>query len=131
MSQDLSDKIAKVLIAEDDEAMRRFLEVTLKKQNYNVSVASDGSDALNQAFNSVFDVIITDALMPNLTGYDLCRILRQTPATENIPLIILSGFDQKEGENTDAKLADFYLRKGENLKVELVNLLSNLINVKV
>jgi DNA-binding response OmpR family regulator len=131
MSDVKPDTIANLLIAEDDDSMRRFLEITLKRQNYSVSVAKDGAEALELALKSNFDVIITDAVMPNLSGYDLCRILRQTAEKKDIPLILLSGFDQTDGENEGANLADFYLRKGEDLKVRLFEILSNLIGAKM
>jgi DNA-binding response OmpR family regulator len=129
MSEVKTETIANLLIAEDDDSMRRFLEITLKRQNYSVAVAKDGAEALDLTLQSDFDAIITDAVMPNLSGYDLCRILRQTVEKKDIPLILLSGFDQDDVEKEGANLADFYLRKGEDLKVELFEILSNLFGV--
>ena len=104
-----------------------FLEVTLKRQNYEVFTAKDGLEAMEIALNNEIDVIVTDAIMPNLTGYDLCRILRQNPEKKDIPLIILSGFDQNDEANSDKCLADFYLMKGNNLKEDLIKILEKLL----
>ena len=117
----------KVLLAEDDDSMRRFLEVNLKKENYEIFSAKDGLEAMELALNNDINVVVTDAIMPNLTGYDLCRILRQNPDKKNIPLIILSGFDQSNEVNSDKSLADFYLTKENNLKENLTKTLEKLL----
>ncbi len=131
MSQEFSETkiIRTILIAEDDDAMRRFLEVILKKQSYEILSAKDGFEAMEIALNRDVDAVITDAIMPNMTGYDLCRILREHPQKKHIPLIILSGFARNEesGENND--LADFYLRKENDLSDELLKTLSKLVFV--
>lgn len=113
----------KILLAEDDGSMRRFVEIILKKANYDVTSAEDGLIALQSAMSEHFDVVVADAMMPNLTGHDLCRMLRQNPQTSNIPFIILSGFDINSTEDC---LADAYLVKGTNLKEDLLSTLSKL-----
>ncbi len=127
MSDAKPDTIANLLIAEDDDSMRRFLEVTLKKENYDVSVAKDGAEALEKVLGSHFDAIITDAIMPNLSGYDLCRILRQNSEKRHIPVIILSGFNQDNEATTDNGLADYYLMKEHTLKEDLTTILEKLL----
>ncbi len=116
----------KVLLAEDDDSMRRFLEVVLNRENYQTFSAKDGLEAMEIALSSEIDVVVTDAIMPNMTGYDLCRILRQTAEKQDIPLIILSGFNQEDTANSDKCLADFYLMKDNNLKSDLIKTLENI-----
>lgn len=116
----------KILLAEDDDSMRRFLEVILKRENYETLSAKDGLEALEIALANEVDVVITDAVMPNMTGYDLCRILRQTPGKQHIPLVLLSGFDQKDNADLQKCLADFYLMKSNNLKDDLRAVLTKL-----
>ncbi len=118
----------KILIAEDDDSMRRFLEVSLKRQNYQVFTAIDGLEGIEIALNNEIDLIVTDAIMPNLTGYDLCRILRQTPEKKHIPIIILSGFNQDDESDSNKCLADFYLMKGDNLNKDLIDTISRIFN---
>jgi DNA-binding response OmpR family regulator len=62
----------KILFAEDDDAMRRFVEIVLRKENYEVTAVEDGLKAMQIALTSDFNAIIADAVMPNLTGFDLC-----------------------------------------------------------
>ncbi len=127
MSAERSTK-KKILLAEDDGSMRRFVEITLQKANYAVVAVEDGLIAMECALAEQFDAVVADAMMPNLTGHDLCRILRQNPQTKEIPFVILSGFEQ----NTVAedRLADAYLVKGANLKDDLLNTLSKVLDGK-
>ncbi|MCW5959114.1 MAG: response regulator [Pyrinomonadaceae bacterium] len=114
----------KILIAEDDVSMRRFLEVLLQKDEFDVTAAHDGAEALSIALQKDFDLIITDAVMPNLSGYDLCRILRQDPHKRSIPIILLSGHEEKED---DKCIADRYLKKDGELKETLFRAINELI----
>ena len=121
----------KILLAEDDGAMRRFLEITLQRAGYAVTAAEDGLAAMQIALSENFDAVVTDAVMPNLTGHDLCRILRQNPNFKDVPLIILSGLEQEITANLNQDCADLYLVKGANLKTELVEKLKTLIGEKI
>lgn len=118
----------KILLAEDDASMRRFIEVILEKAGFDVMTAEDGLAAMQIAFENDFDAVVADAIMPNMTGYDLCRMLRASPDKKNIPLVILSGLEQNNPENEC--LADAYLLKGANLKEELTETLSKLIDAE-
>ncbi len=93
----------KILLAEDDDSMRRFLEVILRKANYDVVSAEDGLVAMKAALENEFDAVVADAVMPNMTGYDLCRMLRQNADKKQIPLIILSGLNQENSADNDAR----------------------------
>ncbi|MCY7345587.1 MAG: response regulator [Pyrinomonadaceae bacterium] len=126
----MSDKKSpkpKILLAEDDDAMRRFLEITLQRADYTVVSAEDGLAAMQIALTEKFDAVITDAVMPNLTGHDLCRILRRDPNFKDAPIIILSGLEQEVSANVEHDCADFYLVKGAKLKDDLVKKLAELI----
>lgn len=118
----------KILLAEDDGSMRRFVEIILQKENYDVVSAEDGLIAMQNALSEEFDAVVADAMMPNLTGYDLCRMLRQNPTTKEIPFVILSGLDQSNSDEMKECLADAYLLKGTNLKDELLDTLSNFLD---
>ncbi len=110
-----------ILLAEDDASMRRYIEIILKNAGFDVLAEEDGLAAMQTAFKREVDAVIADAIMPNLTGYDLCRMLRNDPDKRAVPLILLSGL---ESGNEDAAIADVYLLKGENLKEELIETLS-------
>jgi DNA-binding response OmpR family regulator len=119
----------KILLADDDASLRRFLEVVLQRAGFAVVSAEDGLAAMQIGMNESFDAVVADAVMPNLTGYDLCRILRQNSNYEKIPLVILSGMETAPAE-TENCIADAYLMKSENLKEQLVETLAQLLKSK-
>lgn len=113
-----------VLVADDDSSMRRFIEVTLRQAGYNVLAAEDGLEATRIALENHIDAVVADAIMPNMSGYDLCRMLKDHPEKSAVPVIILSGLDpDKPAEG----LADLFLTKGTNLKGDLLSGLKNLL----
>ena len=98
-----------VLLVEDDPALRRYLEVVLQRAGYEVVSAGDGLEAMKVLLATRVDVIVTDALMPNLDGYELCRFVRNSQALAHLPIILLSALDPKnttdESEQVNAFLA--------------------------
>ena len=87
-----------VLLVEDDAALRRFIEVLLQRAGYEVISAADGLEAMKSLLTTTVHVIVTDAMMPNLSGYELCRFVRSSPHLSHLPIILLSGLDQKNAE---------------------------------
>jgi len=97
-----------VLLAEDDRALRRYLEVVLERAGYRVIAARDGVEAIKAAITSSIDVVVTDAVMPNLDGNEVCRFFRSNPNLARIPIVLLSALERREDSATqpvDAFLA--------------------------
>ena len=117
----------KVLLAEDDDSMRRFVEIILKQAGYEVTAVENGLTAMQTALENEYDALVTDAIMPNFSGYDLCRSLRSNVFKHKIPCIILSGLKQNELSVGDENIADALLIKDANLKHNLLELLANLL----
>lgn len=90
----------RVLLAEDDRALRRFLQVVLERAGYEVVPAADGLEAMKLALASPIDIVVTDAMMPNLSGHEFCRFLRNSQTLSTVPVILLSALERKE-ENDD------------------------------
>ena len=99
-----------VLLAEDDRALRRFLQVLLERAGYKVITAADGLEAMKIVVTTPVDVVVTDAVMPNLSGHEFCRFLRNSPTLAHLPVILLSALERKE-TNRDAEQADAFLSK--------------------
>jgi CheY-like chemotaxis protein len=112
----------RVLLAEDDAAVRRLLQIVLERAGYEVFPAEDGLAAMQTAGTTEFDVAVLDAVMPNLSGYELCRIFRSHPTWQNIPLIVLSGMEPERNAE-----ADICLTKTAQMQDELLNAISNLL----
>jgi DNA-binding response OmpR family regulator len=106
LSQAKSGRRTCVLLAEDDRALKRFLEVVLERAGYRVITASDGLEAMKVALSRTIDIVVTDAMMPNLSGHELCRFLRNSPKLAQLPIIMLSALERKDhdGEQADAFL---------------------------
>src|SRR5262245_3900045 len=85
-----SEPYRSVLLAEDDPALRRYLEIVLQRAGYEVFSATDCLAAMKLLIARSFDVVVTDAMMPNLNGYELCRFIRSSKHLSQLPIILLS-----------------------------------------
>jgi DNA-binding response OmpR family regulator len=99
-----------VLLVEDDRSVRRYLEVTLQRSGYNVVTAADGLEAMKIALASPIDLVVTDAVMPNLNGRELARFLRSNAKLSHVPIVLLTGQENKEAVAGE-KLIDVFLYK--------------------
>ena len=115
-----------VLLAEDDRSVRRYLEVTLQRSGYKVIVAGDGLEAMKLALSSEIDAVVTDAIMPHLSGQQLARFLRGNPKLAAIPIILLTGQENKEASAAPDDLIDTFLYKPINTQ-DLVKSLETLL----
>lgn len=100
-----------VLLVEDDRSARRYLEVALQRLGYQVITAADGLEAMKIALSSAIDVVITDAIMPNLGGQELARFLRQNPKLSHIPIVLLTGQRNQQAAIASDKSIDAFLIK--------------------
>lgn len=80
--------MAKILIAEDEEAIRIGLVDTLESEGYDVVAVPDGQAALDAAATGGFQLMVLDVMMPNMSGYDVCRRLRKRD--DNTPVLMLT-----------------------------------------
>ena len=113
-----------ILLVEDDRSLRRYLEVVLRRAGYEVFVAADGLEAMCVVLRSAVDIVVTDAIMPNLNGYELCRFIRSTPHLARLPIVLLSALENKE--NGQLARPDVYLAKPVSPE-ELIACLESLI----
>lgn len=86
-----------VLIVEDEEALVTLLQYNFEKENYRVSVARNGPEALLLIDEMLPDLIILDWMLPEISGLELCRQLRSRTKTRNLPIIMLTA----RGEEAD------------------------------
>jgi CheY-like chemotaxis protein len=82
--------VARVLVVEDDTSLLRLLELRLSVDGYTTRTAVDGVDALRVLAEWLPDVIVTDVMMPRLSGLSLCRAVRRDQRTARIPVILLT-----------------------------------------
>ena len=115
-----------VLLVEDDRSVRRYLEVTLERSGYKVITAQDGLEAMKQALSTEIDVVITDAIMPQLSGQELARFLRANSKLANVPIVLLTGQENRDPSAMAENLIDAFLYKPVKAE-ELTSCLSGLL----
>ena len=99
-----------ILVAEDDDNIRTGLVDTLESEGYRTTPATDGKEAIDLFASEEFDLLLLDIMMPEKSGYDVCRVVRST--NEDIPVIMLTA----KGEEIDKVIglqlgADDYITK--------------------
>ncbi|CAN5434259.1 hypothetical protein BH23ACT9_BH23ACT9_20730 [soil metagenome] len=80
----------RILVVDNEVDIRRFVEVNLRLEGFEVIVASDGAEALQKAFESTPSLVLLDVMMPGIDGIEVCRRLRADPRTSHIPVILLT-----------------------------------------
>lgn len=108
----------RILIVDDEEDILKLLEYNLSKEGYGVSMAVTGEEALVKAKTEQPDLVILDLMLPGIGGLDVYRALRANPATDKIPIVMLTA----KGEETDIVTglelgADDYITKPFSPKV--------------
>lgn len=85
--------LAKVLVIDDSNTIRRSAEIFLRQGGYEVVLAEDGFDALSKVNDHAPELIFCDILMPRLDGYQTCAIIKRNPKFARVPVIMLSSKD--------------------------------------
>ncbi|GAC1347169.1 MAG: hypothetical protein NVSMB27_12020 [Ktedonobacteraceae bacterium] len=100
----------RVLIVDDDEDIQALLQAVLESEEYEVSTAEDGIDALLELEKSVPDLILLDLMMPRMDGYAFAEKLHQQGLHSSIPIIVLSA-DVNAKQKVDQMGAESYITK--------------------
>lgn len=87
----------RLLVVEDDPDIRELLKYNLTREGFEVLQASNGADGLSLALNESVDLVILDLMLPQLSGIEVCKKLRESSQTKSIPVIMLTA----KGEETD------------------------------
>jgi len=104
--------MARILIAEDEPDIRELVAFILRFAGHEVTAASNGEEALQQATQLIPDIIIMDVRMPKMTGYDACRAMKADVMLKDIPVVFLSAKGQDAEIQTGLDVgAEEYLLK--------------------
>jgi DNA-binding response OmpR family regulator len=118
-----------VLCVEDERFISELYKRALTKAGYDVTVIADGQQALVEASTNRYDIILLDLMVPNLTGIDILRSLRDPRRDPPIKakIIIITNLEQRDDVRADIeKQADGYLVKAELTPYELVDFINNI-----
>ncbi|MDZ7720482.1 MAG: response regulator transcription factor [Balneolaceae bacterium] len=121
----MSDKSKKILIVEDEPSLVFTLKDTLSAENYEVAVVEDGAEAVETVQQFEPDLMILDLMLPNVSGYDICKEIRDLKYT--FPVIMLTAKDQEIDKVTGLNLgADDYITKPFGVKELLARIRARL-----
>lgn len=91
--------MTKLLLVEDEPALRETLKEILELNDFEVAVASSGLEALEAINARIPDLIVSDIMMPGITGFDLIKKVHEQPKLAEIPFIFLSALASREDQN--------------------------------
>lgn len=132
---DFSLQAFKVLVVEDDPDLNRFLKEVLKENFRTVYSASNGHEALEITHACAPDIIVSDVMMPEMDGFEMCRSIKEDLAVSHIPVILLTARNDSESHLLGYKLgADAYLAKpfdADFLLTLIRNLLKNREQIRI
>lgn len=108
------DTKKRILLVEDDQALAKVYMARLALEGFDVKHVPNGEDALSVAVTFKPALIVLDAMMPKISGFDVLDILRNTPETMNVRVIMLTALSQAKDKEMAVKLgADDYLVKSQ------------------
>jgi signal transduction histidine kinase len=92
----LMNKKPQILIVDDEPYARQTIEMLLMKESYELFLAEDAHAALAQLDDEIPDVILSDVMMPNMDGFELCRRIKRNPKWSHVPIILVTALDSKQ-----------------------------------
>lgn len=111
---DENAKGKKILLVEDDDALANVYMMRLQAEGFEVKRVPNGEDALAAAKEHKPDLVLLDAMMPKVSGFDVLDILRNTPETANLKIIMLTALSQESDKQRAQGLGvDDYLVKSQ------------------
>lgn len=122
---------AKILVIDDSPTQRMMIKIFLEKQGFRVVTAEDGMEGINKTYSELPHLIISDIVMPELNGYQLCRLLKNEEFTSHVPIILLTNLGQSQDKFWGIRAgADSYICKEADPQ-ELLEQINILLEKKV
>ena len=106
--------MSKIMVVEDDASLREIYSIRITAEGYEVVSAGDGEEALAVAVREKPDLILSDVMMPKISGFDMLDILRSTPETASIKVVMMTALSAEDQRQRGERLgADRYLVKSQ------------------
>ena len=123
--------MSKVMVVEDDAALREIYSIRITAEGYEVVSAGDGEEALAVAVREKPDLILSDVMMPKISGFDMLDILRNTPETANIKVIMMTALSADDQRARGERLGcDRYLVKSQVGIEDVINAIHEVLGDK-
>ena len=127
----MNEQKKKILLVEDDIALSAVYRSRLEIEGFDVREANNGEDALSATIEYRPDLILLDVMMPKISGFDGLDILRNTPETANVRIIMLTALSQpKDKERAESLGVDDYLVKSQVVIGDVVARVKHHLGVK-
>lgn len=127
----MSDKKNRILLVEDDLALATAYQVRMEAEGFDVHHCPNGEDALQQALEYHPDLILLDIMMPQISGFDVLDILRNTKETAHTKIIILTALSQPADKQRAKDLgADEFLVKSQAVIADVMKRIKFHLGVK-
>ena len=123
--------MSKVMVVEDDASLREIYSIRITAEGYEVVSAGDGEEALAMAVREKPDLILSDVMMPKISGFDMLDILRSTPETAGIKVVMMTALSAEDQRQRGERLgADRYLVKSQVGIEDVVNVIHEVLGDK-
>lgn len=120
----------RILFVEDDDALAGVYLVRLQAEGFDVKRVTNGEEALAAATSFQPDLILLDVMMPKVSGFDVLDILRNTPETANLKIIVLTALSQESDKKRAEELgADEYLVKSQVVITDVIARIKKLLGL--
>jgi CheY-like chemotaxis protein len=107
----VSGNMIRILLVEDSKFLRLATERALGRAGYQMSSVADGDEALRLAHENLPDLILLDMLLPKMSGPDVLKALKLDPATQSIPVVVMTGMSEKNAPRLREDGAIAFLEK--------------------
>lgn len=112
----------RILFVEDDDALAQVYLVRLQAEGFDVKRVANGEDALAAAVSYHPNLVLLDVMMPKVSGFDVLDILRNTPETANLKIVMLTALSQETDKNRAKSLGvDDYLVKSQVVITDVID----------
>ena len=121
MDEHKSDAQKRILLVEDDDALANVYVTRLQAEGFDIRRVADGEEALASALNYHPDLVLLDVMMPKVSGFDVLDILRNTPETAKLKIIMITALSQDSDKQRAESLGvDDYLVKSQVVIADVV-----------
>ncbi len=125
-----ANAMKKILLVEDDDALASVYTTRLDAEGFSIKRVPNGEEALAATLEFRPDLILLDVMMPKVSGFDVLDILRNTPETANVKVIMLTALSQESDKQRALDLGvDDYLVKSQVVIADVVDRIRQLLNV--
>lgn len=122
----------RILLVEDDDAIANVYQMRLQAEGFDVRRVTNGEDALAAALSYKPDLVLLDIMMPKVSGFDVLDILRNTPETANLKIIMLTALSQEtDKERAESLGVDDYLVKSQVVIADVIERIKHHLGMQV